>query len=91
MYNIRNIENRRFDQSITFFVFEPMDKIICKDYIFSSGGCFVLFSRAEPVGQFVRGPYKKHLCDIILSLDQWLRMPFKDITYLQLLWPSCLA
>ena len=33
----------------------------------------VLFSRAEPVGQFCQLSYKKHLCEIILNFDQWFR------------------
>ena len=38
------------------------------------------------------GHHEEHFCDIILNLDQWFNeMLFKDISYLELRWPFCLA
>ena len=51
-----------------------MDQMLCKKVIFLLLTLVVvLLDRADPVGQLVRGSYKKHLCKIILHLDQWFR------------------
>ena len=47
------------------------------------------------MGKFASGPYEKHLCEIILNLNSGLvvqeKMPFKDISCLQLQQPFCLV
>ena len=59
------MEYREFDQSVTFlhYYFEPRLIDVCKEFYF----------QLSPVRQFFRGPYKKHLSEIVLKLDQWFR------------------
>ena len=42
---------------------------------------------------FGRGYYEEKFSEIILNLEKWLgqRCFFKDISYLELWWPSCSA
>ena len=53
-------------------------KILCKEFYFRPGGLL------NWLGNFVRGPYKKHLSEIILHLEVVQEMSFKDISYLEL-------
>ena len=43
------------------------------------------------LSSFDREHYEEYFCKINLSLDQWFRrrIPFQDISYLELLQPSC--
>ena len=33
----------------------------------------IFFGGAEPSGDFGRGHYEEHFCDIILNFDQWFK------------------
>ena len=69
------MEYPRFYQSITFCIIILNHDQWVRYYVKSSilALVAVLFSRAELVGQFIRGPYKKQVCEIILNSDQWFR------------------
>ena len=69
------MENRRFDQSITFcIIILNLDQWI-RCYVMSSILALVAVYSAgqNRLGNFVRGPYKKQLCEIILTLEQWFK------------------
>ena len=66
------MEYHKFDKTITFlynhFGSGPMDQMLCKEFYYKA---MLSFGSAEQnrLGNFVRGSYKKHLCEIILNFE----------------------
>ena len=68
------------------------DLMLCKEFYFKLW--YPLCSAEQNrLGNFARGPYNNHLCEIIFEFGPVVQknMPFKDISYLQLWQPASLA